>query len=481
MDTIITLLQATEPCLSRRWRRQLSQIATAMVAMSGRVTMLGLARWTGPGCSYRTIQRFFSQVQPWDALLWLFFQAHLFDSTDQYLLAGDEVVIPKAGQATHGIGRFFSTIYGRRIGALAFFNLSLVSVKERRAYPLSATQVLGKPRPAPPVAEPNPAGAACPPVAKRKPGRPQGSKNQPRTTAAVPPATPSAPPTAKRKPGRPQGSKQQAQAARTLPPELVQIQCLIQALQARLANVVPLVYLLLDGHWGNPPTVHLAQECGLHLISKLHRNAALFLPYTGPYAGRGPHKKYGDRVVYTALPEQYRVSTTTTDHIETHTYQLEVWHKDFANRLNVVVLVKRNCLTAAVAHVVLFSTDLTLPAAKLVDYYSLRFQIEFDFRDAKQFWGLDDFMNVTATAVTNAVNLALFMVLLSARLLRDLRTIQPDASILDLKANYRGQKYVLETIKLLPQKPDPILLASLLIQITQLGAVHKRQTHTVPP
>ena len=44
------------------------------------------------------------------------------------------------------------------------------------------------------------------------------------------------------------------------------------------------------------------------------------------------------------------------------------------------------------------------------DDYRLRFQIEFNFRDAKQYWGLDDFMNTSPTAVTNAANLALFMV-----------------------------------------------------------------------
>ena len=40
------------------------------------------------------------------------------------------------------------------------------------------------------------------------------------------------------------------------------------------------------------------------------------------------------------------------------------------------------------AHVLLFSSDLELAQGTLVDYYSLRFQIEFNFRDAKQFWGL---------------------------------------------------------------------------------------------
>ncbi len=54
-------------------------------------------------------------------------------------------------------------------------------------------------------------------------------------------------------------------------------------------------------------------------------------------------------------------------------------------------------------------------------------------------------MNVTATGVTNAANLALFMVNVTHVLLRELRHTDPDYIILDLKAHYRGRKYVEET------------------------------------
>ena len=50
------------------------------------------------------------------------------------------------------------------------------------------------------------------------------------------------------------------------------------------------------------------------------------------------------------------------------------------------------------------SSDLDLPYGTLIDYNCLRFQIEFNFRDAKQYWGLDDFMNVKETAVTDAAS-----------------------------------------------------------------------------
>ena len=140
--------------------------------------------------------------------------------------------------------------------------------------------------------------------------------------------------------------------------------------------------------------------------------------------------------------------------------------------MNVVIIVKTDLRTQAQAHVLLFSSDLTLAYTSLADYYGLRFQIEFNFRDAKQYWGLEDFMNVTPTGVTNAANLSLFMVNVAYRLQADMRQRDPDYSVLDLKADCRGHKYVEETIKMLPEKPEPILLRQILDRVACLGRMH---------
>lgn len=109
---------------------------------------------------------------------------------------------------------------------------------------------------------------------------------------------------------------------------------------------------------------------------------------------------------------------------------------------------------------------------KIIKFYSLRFQIEFNFRDAKQYWGLEDFMNVKETAVTNAANLSFFMINFGYALLQPFRQQNPDYGVLDLKSHYRGCRYATETIKMLPQKPDAILLADIFLQIARLGAIH---------
>jgi len=142
-----------------------------------------------------------------------------------------------------------------------------------------------------------------------------------------------------------------------------------------------------------------------------------------------------------------------------------------------VVIVKTNLKTQAVAHVVLFSSDLDLAYDHLIDYYRLRFQIEFNFRDAKQYWGLEDFMTMKQTPVYNSANLAMFMVNVSHPLIRSMSTYWPEVSVNDLKAWFRSRKYVVETLKLLPEMPDPIFIAQAIDQMAQLGRIN----HAVNP
>ena len=144
---------------------------------------------------------------------------------------------------------------------------------------------------------------------------------------------------------------------------------MLTALLQLIATVLSVTYLVLDGHFGNHNALHMARQCGLHLISKLRCDAALYFPYTGPYAGRGPRRQYGHKVDYDHLPVQYLKETTVEGHIETRLYQMQLLHKEFAQPLNVVIIAKTNLRTHARAHVVLFSSDLALAYAPLVDYY----------------------------------------------------------------------------------------------------------------
>ena len=106
--------------------------------------------------------------------------------------------------------------------------------------------------------------------------------------------------------------------------------------------------------------------------------------------------------------------------------------------------------------------------------------IEFNFRDAKQYWGLEDFMTTHPTRVTNAANLSLFMVNLVERVLQDIRPYHPAISVLDLKAHCRGAKYVEETLKLLPERPEPVLLERIFTKIVGIGRIHAAPADPIP-
>lgn len=441
MLDILSLLLCFEQGVDKTTLKQLSGIALALLTMTGRVTMLGISRWTERGGSYRTVQRFFNTMVPWATLHWLFVCHHILRAEGEYIIAGDESVVTKAGKQTYGLDRFFSSNYDRPVAGVAFFALSLVSVEERQSYPLLVEQRV------------------------RSDEEKQAAKTKRKAKRATKP---------KGKPGRPKGCKQKDKTVVEWTPELLFIQSMLLKLVVQLAKL-PVKYVVMDGHFGNNNARQMVhQTTPWHLISKLRHDAALYFLYDGEQKPVGRRKRYGDKVNYRALPEKYLVKSTKQAQILTQTYQATLLHKSFAQPLNVVIVVKRNLVTSACAHAVLFSSDLALTHDKLVDYYGLRFQLEFTFRDAKQFWGLEDFMNIKQVPVTNAVNLAFFMCNLSHVLLRQLRKDSPDCGILDLKTFFRGRRYAVETLNLLPQKPHPFISNQILHAVAKLGAIHCR-------
>ncbi len=438
MPDIMSLLACLSQCLDPTTLRQLRRVTEAILSMTGRVTMLGIARWAGEGGSYRTIQRFFNTTLSWGMLHWLLLRHHLLEKDEVLVMGGDEVVVTKAGKKTHGLDRFFSSLYGKVVPGLCFLSLSLISVKRRTSYPMLMEQII------------KPDTAEAPKAAKKQsPG----------------------------KRGRPKGSRNQHRQAVTLSPYLRFVQETIQRLLELIGEHWKVVYLVYDGAFGKNEALQMVRQVSLHLISKLRHDSALYFPYHGPYAGCGRHKKYGKKLEAHNIPADYVQSSAVEGDIQTTIYQMKLWHKCFADLLNIVVIVKTNIKTQAVAHVLLFSSDLELSYDLLIDYYRLRFQIEFNFRDAKQYWGLEDFMTVKPTSVYNSANLAMFMVNLSQVLIRPMRTHWPACSVNDLKAWFRSRKYVVAAFQLLPEIPEPIFIDQVIAKVAALGRVN----HAVSP
>jgi DDE superfamily endonuclease len=441
MTEILALLQIiNQSVLDTTTRKRLTLVVLAMLAMAGRITMRGISRWTEEGGSYRTIQRLFNTKIDWSQLMVTFVAIWFADAEDIFLLAGDETVVTKAGKQTYGLDRFFSSIYGRSVKGLAFLAFSLVSVKRREAYPIRMEQLTNE-------------KALCGKRKKKAKAKKKSKK--------------------KGKRGRPKGSKNKNRRDVELPQHLQQMQIWLKS-TVRLLEIVgiSIIYFMFDGAFGNNNSLQMVQQCGLHLISKLRRDSALYFPYSGKQKKVGAKRKYGSKLDYNQIPDTYLVSTETVGKIRTHIYQMQMWHKLFPDKLNIVIVRKINLENGKWAHVVLFSSDLTITADKLVDYYRLRFQIEFNFRDAKQFWGLEDFMNVKQQPVHNFANLSMFMVTVAYQLIQQRRGNIPNFGINDLKAEFRGRKYASELLKLLPETLNELLIDDFFAKIGVLGRIN---------
>ena len=179
---------------------------------------------------------------------------HLLGDEQEWLLAGDEVVVSKSGKKTYGLDRFFSSLQGKAIPGLCFMSLSLISVKRRRSYPLRLEPIVKE------------AAGSCPKaVVKAK--RRAGCR------------------------GHPKGSPNRNHRAVELSPYLAFVQGLIKQVLARVGRCIEVGYLVLDDAFGHNQALQMVRRTGLELISKLRHNTALYLPYDGPYSGCGPRRK----------------------------------------------------------------------------------------------------------------------------------------------------------------------------------------------
>jgi putative transposase len=223
------------------------------------------------------------------------------------------------------------------VRGLGFLRVSLMSVTRRTSYPVMLEH-----------------------LAQQHPENPQeGSKKQSQGTR-----------------GRPTGSTNQHRRDVTLSPYLRFVQETIKRVLPLIGAHLQVMYFVFDGAFGHNEALQMVRQLGLHLIAPLRYDAALYFPYDGPYAGRGKRKKYGKKLDDQHISATYLKAPFVAEAIETKISQMNLWHKKCADLRNIVVIVKTNLTTQAVAHVVLFSSDLALSYAQLIDYYRLRFQLE---------------------------------------------------------------------------------------------------------
>ncbi len=154
-----------------------------------------------------------------------------------------------------------------------------------------------------------------------------------------------------------------------------------------------------DGYYAKRKFADGVCEFGLHLICKLRHDANLRYLYTGPHPKRrGARKKYDGKICLQDLSRLTPIPLSKTVTLYTAIVNSVSLKRD----IRLVCVCKRQ--GAKLFTALLFSADTTLAAEDIYRYYTARFQIEFLFRDARQFMGLIDFQTRSKERIAFHVN-----------------------------------------------------------------------------
>lgn len=164
-------------------------------------------------------------------------------------------------------------------------------------------------------------------------------------------------------------------------------------------------YVVADSFYSKRKWVDGVLKLGWHSIGKLRQDANLKYLYRGPQrSGPGRQKKYDGKVNPRELNLKYfKLEDTLEDGSEL--WSAVVWSVSLARRIRLVCSIRRTGDTLHYA--LLFSTDVELIASDVVRFYRARFQIEFLFRDARQFTGMVDGQSRNSDALDTHVNASL--------------------------------------------------------------------------
>jgi hypothetical protein len=390
-------------CISKPQRKFLVRLFTTILVVRGKVNFRNLSRYSNR--SEKTYSRQFAKAFDFVA-----FNRQLIDATigteGARVVAFDPSFIAKAGKKTYGRDFFWNGAQGQAEKGLEVSVFSIIDLERNTGFTLSVRQTA----PTPDASEPS--------ASKRKPApRPK----KPRRTAEE--------------------------------EEETRIDLYLQHLKAVYPYLLPNEkHLAVDGYFAKQKWVAGVEALALHTIGKLRCDADMRFFYTGPKRawGQGRQKTYAGKVDWQDLQDFDWVSSE--DGIDLYTQVLN--HRSLKRTLRVVVVLDQRDPKHS-RYALLFSTDLTLKAQTIYRDYKARFQIEFIFRDAKQFTGLTDCqardadrLNFHFNASLTALNIA------KSEQLQAHRGSEPMVnSIASVKAEYFNEHYLQIIFSMLELNP----------------------------
>lgn len=291
----------------------------------------------------RSYARQFAQPFPW-----LAYHAQVIreavPATHELIAAQDASFIPKSGKHTPGLGKFYNGCAGRAERGLEISALGVVNLTQKGAY----------------VAAVTPTQVAAPKL-----------------------------------------KKEQVELTR-LDQAIAQVQTTRPHLPASIR------YLAADGWYAKQKYADAVVALGLELVTKLRNDANMRFRFTGKRTGqRGRPKTYDGKVDWQDLSRFDQVDTAALDLAPgVAVFTAELYHCSLKRWLRVVALVWHTA-DGKRHHAILATTDLHCTAADVLRFYQARFQLEFLFRDGKQFAGLTECQARQAAALDFHFNASL--------------------------------------------------------------------------
>ena len=167
--------------------------------------------------------------------------------------------------------------------------------------------------------------------------------------------------------------------------------------------------IVADAYFSKESFVSGVKSLGFNLISRFRDDVNLKYLYSGPKTGkRGRPQKFVGKVDINNLDMSiFSVDYTAEGKLVYKMYTAVVWAVSLAREVRVVIVDYLDSDKKRQTRKIFFSTDTSISARDIFDIYRTRFQLEFVFRDAKQFTGLTHCQARNKEALSFAFNASL--------------------------------------------------------------------------
>ena len=167
--------------------------------------------------------------------------------------------------------------------------------------------------------------------------------------------------------------------------------------------------IVADAYFSKESFVTGVISLGFNIISRFRDDVNLKYIYRGPKTGKkGRPQKFAGKVNLAELDMNIFREETSTDGNQTYRlYTADVWAVSLGREVRVVIVDYIDTDKKRQTRKVFFCTDLTKSANDIFDIYRTRFQLEFVYRDGKQFTGLTHCQARNKEALSFAFNASL--------------------------------------------------------------------------